>query len=178
MSVSEELNIYLVVTSINDLEHLTDEHVKNIGKIRIVDEGEEDIRSRNSARLKDLNLEFYGPRERDQWFRKRFKSCYRKYLSVIPEQCHAESSSDFLIAWEEGADAVIQLDDDAKPLDTYPFVEYHLENVYSNSDIVVYSEGKWYNTPDNVKCDTTRKMFPRSHPFDPDTRIERYTLGG
>ena len=50
-------------------------------------------------------------RERREWFKGRFGSAFRRYEGIIPERCHAETSFGFLVAYEEDADVVLELDD-------------------------------------------------------------------
>jgi hypothetical protein len=171
------MNVYIVVTSKNELEHLSERYLRNANKIIIVDEGEKSVRFKNSIRFYDLNIDFYGPYERESWFKERFGTSYKRYLSVIPERCHAENSFGFLVAWEEDADYIIELDDDVRPLDKYPPIRYHLKSLCTNNGITVHSKGKWYNTLDNLKLNNTNslRLFPRGYPFDMDTRIESYT---
>lgn len=168
------MKIYLVIASINELEYLNYNNLKNIDKIVVIDEGDEDIRLRNTNRLQNLDVEFYGPHEREKWFKERFGTNYEKYFSVIPKRCHAETSFGFLAAWEENVDVIIELDDDVKPLKNYPLVDFHLKNLYQDHGVTVHSRGRWYNTIENLKLNYAQRLFPRGHPYSPETRLEKY----
>ena len=159
------LRICFVVASINELS--------NLGRLRsqlaqstytnhiiVIDEGNYKIRTKNRELLKELNIEFYGPRERISWFKKRFGSAYRRYLSVIPQKCHAETSFGFLVAWEEQADVIIELDDDVKPIGYERFAEGHIGNLFSNTGVTLHSKSKWYNTIDALQIDGRERVFP------------------
>lgn len=67
---------------------------------------------KNKEILKDFNYEFYGPKEQAQWFKDYFMNNYEKYSSVISEKCHEETSFGFLVAYEEEADVILELNDD------------------------------------------------------------------
>jgi hypothetical protein len=174
------LRTCFVTASINELSNLgrlrsqlaQTEHTNHI---IVIDEGNYKIRAKNRELLKDLNIEFYGPRERISWFKKRFGSAYRRYLSVIPQKCHAETSFGFLVAWEEQADVIIELDDDVKPIGRGLFVEGHVENLFSNTGVTLHSKSKWYNTIDALEIDERDTLFPRGHPYGSNARSRGYT---
>jgi len=141
-------------------------------KVIVVDEGDEDIRRRNDEILADVAHEYYGPREREEWFRKRFGSSFEKYFRLIPERCHAETSFGFLRAYEDEADVIIELDDDVYIQGN--FLEAHVTNLFSEGGVTVYSAGRWYNTIDNLLLNTEDRIFPRGHPYMPPCREEDY----
>lgn len=122
-----------------------------------------------------MNIEFYGPRERLNWFKKRFGSAYRRYLSVIPQKCHAETSFGFLVAWEDQADVIIELDDDVKPIGHEHFAERHIGNLFSNTGVTLHSRSKWYNTIDALEINGSDTLFARGHPYSSVTRSRGYT---
>jgi hypothetical protein len=167
--------VYLVTASINELTNLSmfkGNLQRHEVKIVVVDEGDEAIRRRNMELLSGLEHEFYGPKERKEWFRQRFGNDYEHYLSVIPERCHAETSFGFLIAWEEDGDVIIELDDDVFPVAGYDLVEGHLDNLLSGDGVSVASRNHWYNTLENlVLKGASQQLFPRGHPYNPDTRL-------
>jgi len=120
----EAWKIYIIIASINELLNIRyfKPQIINSGhhvKLIIIDEQDYRLRNRNIKHLQGLEFDFYGPTEREKWFRDRFGGVYEKYLYVIPKGCHAETSFGFLIAWEENADVVIELDD-VKILKQYP----------------------------------------------------------
>lgn len=162
---------YLIMATINRISNLEiKELIDNEVKLIIIDEGDELIRKENEKILRDVDKEFYGPRERLEWFKERFGESYEKYLSVIPERAHAETSFGFLIAYEENADFIIELDDDVYI--SRGFVKEHKENLFNDNGETVYSKYKWYNTMDLLIIN--EKLFPRGHPYAPETRIEEY----
>lgn len=174
--------IYLVTASINELANL--DTFKNSlqrydVKIVVVDEGAKAIRRRNKEILSGLNYEFYGPKERKEWFKQRFVSNYKHYLSVIPERCHAETSFGFLVAWEEGGDVVIELDDDVFSVAGYDLVKGHLSNLFSVEGESLSSRSHWYNTLENLYLENSSKpLFPRGHPYNHDARLGDYIWTG
>ncbi len=165
---------YLVIATINPLSNLVNEVSELITtstKVLIVDEGNLSIRSKNDKILKDTEKSYYGPIERKEWFQKRFGQSYEKYASVIPEKAHAETSFGFLVAYEEGADFIIELDDDVQ---ITGLVEGHSSNLYEESGETVISNSKWYNTLDLLNLNDSKRYFPRGHPYAPETRVENY----
>jgi len=172
--------IYIVVASINVLSNIHGfkreiTELKDNAKVVIIDEGDEVIRQKNKEILKDFNYEFYGPRERVQWFKDHFINNYEKYSSIIPEKCHAETSFGFLVAYEEGADVILELDDDCFHVSGHSLIREHLNNLFSNEGFIVSSSSKWYNTIENLVLNNDFVVFPRGHPYAPEARIERYT---
>jgi hypothetical protein len=97
------MQVYLVTASINPLENLSmPRDCSSVEtKILVIDEGDIGVRKVNEKLLSGVHHEFYGPRERAKWFKDRFGKSYTKYLKLIPEKCHAESSFGFLKAYEE-----------------------------------------------------------------------------
>lgn len=165
---------YLVVASINPLLNLVDaieELIKTSTKLIIIDEGDVSVRKKNDEILKDVDRSYYGPNERREWFRERFGQFYEKYASVIPERAHAETSFGFLVAFEEGADFLIELDDDVL---IKGLIEGHRSNLFENSGEIVYSSSKWYNTLDLLVLNPNGRYFPRGHPYAIEARVEDY----
>jgi len=174
------VKIYLVVTSINVLSNLCSfkkeiAELKDNVKVVVVDEGDEVVRGKNNEILKELNYKFYGPRERIQWFKDHFMRSHEKYSSIIPEKCHAETSFGFLIAWEEGADVILELDDDCFHVSGHDLIRGHLNNLLNDDGLIVCSNSKWYNTIENLVLDRDLLVFPRGHPYASETRVEGYT---
>ncbi|MBS7606486.1 hypothetical protein KEJ14_01400 [Candidatus Bathyarchaeota archaeon] len=166
--------IHIIISSVNVLTNL-----KKIGcadndiKIIVVDEGDEKIRMKNDKILAETAHEYYGPKEREKWFKERFGGSFEKYLGLIPERCHAETSFGFLRAYEDGADVVIELDDDVYI--SGDFLKAHVSNLLSEDGVTVHSRGRWYNTIDNLLLSPNEKVFPRGHPYTPPCRDEDYT---
>jgi len=164
--------IYLICSSINELKYLNSNILKQIYKVIIIDEGDEKIRNLNYKRLSGLNVDFYGPKERLEWFKGFFGERYEKYSCVIPQKCHAETSFGFLVSYDEGADVVIEIDDDVKILNDN-FVDEHIDNLFNKEGFYVSSVGKWYNTIENL--DIGENLFPRGHPYERSTRNIDYS---
>ncbi len=165
---------YLVTATINPLTNLSDEIgelVSTSTKVIVVDEGDPLVRERNNRILGELERRYYGPNERKEWFKERFGQSYEKYASVLPERAHAETSFGFLVAFEEGADFIIELDDDVL---IKGLIEGHRSNLFDDSGETVYSRSKWYNTMDLLVINSKHRYFPRGHPYAAEARIEDY----
>ncbi|MEM0043907.1 MAG: hypothetical protein QXJ51_01855 [Sulfolobales archaeon] len=173
--------VYIVTASINPLDNLdTLLRVENRRpeKIIVVDEGDESIRKYNREILSryDVELEFYGPRERENWFRERFGSSYERFLSVIPEKSHAETSFGFLVSYEENSDYIIEIDDDVFQFENYKIIKDHVENLEMSRGILISSSSKWVNTIDFLEVrGGNGRIFPRGHPYDSSVRIYNYS---
>jgi hypothetical protein len=173
------MRIYIVIASVNELLNIVsfkEQLIKNANEIKIIviDEGDEKIREKNRQILQGLQYEFYGPNERRSWFSARFGNNYEKYLTVIPEKCHAETSFGFLVAYEEGADVIIELDDDCFYANGHDLIRGHLNNLFHDGGFIVYSNSKWYNTIENLVLNCNLLVFPRGHPYASETRVESY----
>jgi len=172
---------YIVTASVNELQNLkplNSIQEENL-KVLIIDEGNAQLRKRNNEHLKDIPHECFGPRERREWFKSRFGSAYRRYEGVIPERCHAETSFGFLVAYEENADVVLELDDDVQI--TKDLVKRHVENLTCKEGITVHAEGKWYNTMENLVLNNDSTIYPRGHPYSSEARKGNYSwaeIGG
>jgi len=148
MAEETKIKMHIVIASINELKNIESFKqtlLKHDATIIVIDEGDLTIRRRNNMLLDGLKYRYYGPIERKEWFRDRFGENFQRFLEIIPERCHAETSFGFLIAYEEDADVVIELDDDVFGQNN-DFVEGHLSNLYNDSGVTVNSQGKWYNT--------------------------------
>lgn len=170
------MHVYLVIASINPLENLcaligNSSTIDNV-KVLVIDEGDENIRRINEKLLSSLPHEYYGPRERAEWFKSRFGQSYQKYLKIIPERCHAETSFGFLKAYEDEADVVLELDDDVEV--SKGFIEAHVHNLFSEDGVTVSASGKWYNTIENLNLNVDQAIFPRGHPYDSACRNGDY----
>ncbi|MDT7888663.1 MAG: hypothetical protein RQ885_06770 [Desulfurococcales archaeon] len=170
--------VWVVTASIYVLENVWSFYVRGdlegIEKLIVVDEGDEAVRSKSRELLRGLDVEFHGPREREAFFKSRFGSSYEKYLSLIPERSHAETSYGFLLAYEAGADYVIEIDDDVYPENGYSLVRDHVAMLQPSSGKYVESPGRWVNTIDFLILEPRLDLFPRGHPYDPLTRIRGY----
>jgi len=169
------MEIQIIMASINEMSSLTcsELNLKNDDlEVIIVDEGDENIRNKNSHKL-HVPLRYYGPKEREEWFKQRFGFPYKKYLSVIPQRAHAETSFGFLVAYEENPGMVIELDDDVIPAKHYDLVRSHKENLFNAGGNFVSSPCKWYNTMENLQLNINNKVFPRGHPYHPDARNQK-----
>ena len=174
------MKIYIVIATINILSNFYGikkdiAELKDNIKIVVVDEGDEVVREKNKEILDGFEYEFYGPKERVQWFKDYFMDSYEKYSSIIPERCHAETSFGFLVAYEEKADIIIELDDDCFRVSNDNLIRRHLNNLLSDEAFVVNSSSKWYNTIENLVLSNNLIVFPRGHPYAPETRVENYT---
>jgi hypothetical protein len=166
---------YVITASINEVENLkplNSVEQENL-KVLIIDEGDVELRKKNDEHLEDIPHEYFGPRERREWFKSRFGSAYRKYDGLIPERCHAETSFGFLVAYEEKADVTLELDDDVNI--TRDLVEKHVENLTSEEGVTVHAKGKWYNTMENLVLNGNFIIYPRGHPYNPKTRRGDYS---
>ena len=112
-------------------------------------------------------------RERREWFKGRFGSAYRRYEGIIPERCHAETSFGFLVAYEEDAGVVLELDDDVHI--TKDLVKKHVENLTCKEGITVHAKGKWYNTMENLVLNNDSTIYPRGHPYSSEARQWDYS---
>lgn len=173
------MNFFVVIASVNVLNNIKSfnfDFLNENVKVIVIDENEGAIRSRNEELLSELPHEFYGVKERQEWFKDRFRSASTamKYLQVVPEKCHAETSFGFLVAYEEQPDIVIELDDDVFPVKGINILEGHSTNIFSENGVLVSSNGYWYNTIENLQLNVNERIFARGHPYSPDTRKEDY----
>jgi len=174
-------SVWIVTASIYVLENIWSFYVRGdlegVERVVVVDEGDEAVRGKSREMLNGLEVEFHGPREREEFFKSRFGSSYEKYLSLIPERSHAETSYGFLLAYEAGADYVIEIDDDVFPEDGYSLVRNHIRALRAAGGRSVESPGKWINTIDFLVLEPGMDLFPRGHPYDPATRVRGYRFG-
>jgi len=120
----------------------------------VIDEEHGVIRERNREMFP--KAEFYGAKERTEWFTKRGLD---KYADVIPEKTHAETSFGLLVAYERKSDVILFLDDDTKPLPEVDFLSAHLKNL-NDPPCTVQTRGTWVN----VLGESTH-IFPRGFPY-------------
>jgi len=171
--------ILIVIASINPLINF--KKMQNFAKscdselkVVVIDEGNKQVRKQNKKILSEFPTAFFGPKERETWFKQRFVSQANKLLEVIPERCHAETSFGFLVSYEEKPDLVIELDDDVFPSDGASFFQSHKENMSCSPAVQVKSTSKWYNTIDNLVRKNSFSLFPRGHPYTLNARQGKY----
>jgi hypothetical protein len=176
------MNLYVITASIRKLDNLKlliqkfhdPEHKENNIKMIVIDEIDNAARKYNRKIMSVFdNTHFFGKKEREEWLKSRFGLAFKKYESVIPKRCHAETSFGFLVAYEEDADVIMELDDDVAPNEDYN-VGQHLCNLFSNNGTTVFAKTKWYNTMENLILNRKERVFPRGHPYDKKCRQEEY----
>lgn len=173
------MRVYVVTASINTLENIREfeeELSRYDCKVLVIDESNQVLRKANTKLISHLPFEYYGVQERKEWFTSRFGLKYRNYLSVIPNKCHAETSFGFLVAYEEEPDVIIELDDDVFPVKEHNLVDIHTKNLFGDNGVTVHSNGKWYNSMENLILKNSINVFPRGHPYDSETRKESLTI--
>lgn len=165
--------IFIVIPSIHGIENLKplDAIEENVNVV-ILDEGDNKLRSKNDKFLVNVPHRYFGPEERKKWFKNRFGSIYEKYADLIPRNCHAETSFGFLLAYEQNADVVIEIDDDVYI--SKRFIRQHIENLTSDGGLSVYAKGKWYNTLENLMLNLDSPVYPRGHLYDSQARQQNY----
>lgn len=173
----------IVTASIRDLINIKSfdfGRMKNEVKVLIIDEGDRKLREKNDEILSEIPHEYYGPREREKWFKQRFGSRFSEYFSVIPRRCHAEISFGFLMAYEEKPDLIIELDDDVYPLQDHEvdMISGHANNLFNNDGITVHSRSKWFNTLEILELNSKHEVFPRGHPYAKDARCGGHNYSG
>ena len=176
------MKLYVVTASIRKLDNLKlilqkldNEHLEKGGiYIIVIDEVNNAVRKYNRKIMSAFdNTRFFGIKERREWLKSRFGLASKKYESVIPKRCHAETSFGFVLAYEEGADVVIELDDDVAPHKGYNLGQ-HLPNLFNGNGASVFAKTKWYNTMENLTLNRKIRIFPRGHPYDSECRQEEY----
>ncbi len=182
LSGSNHLDLYVVTASIRNLDNLAP-LLKNLNcgnmkdcalHVIVIDEIDGLVRKHNRKIMSAFgDTRFFGRAERSQWFKSRFCSGFEKYETVIPERCHAETSFGFMVAYEEGADVIIELDDDVASHNEYHIGE-HLGNLFNDNGVTMSTSGKWYNTLENLGFDDGLRLFPRGHPYAKDCRKTDY----
>jgi len=171
------MRVHIIIPSINNLKNIRSfqpQLEKNDCKLLIIDEGDQILRKNNESLISEIPHEFYGPRERAEWFKKHFGSSYRTHLSVIPKRCHAEISFGLLMAYEEQPDLVIELDDDVFAVEGQDLVALHHSNLEGDFGVTIESESRWYNSVENLELSTDTEIFPRGYPYALDTRNVKY----
>ena len=168
----------LTISSVNVLE--------NIGKLRdsehdfelvVVDEGWENVRRMNKERLNGFSYRFFGPKERLAWLKSVAGQSRYKKFDVVAPRSRGENSLAFLLAFTEGADYVIELDDDVFPEKS--FIGDHLTALQRGAPREVKSpKAKWYNTLRSLELENPYglEVFPRGHPYSYDVRKEDHEI--
>jgi len=172
------MKVSLVIASINSLENAKafEQSLANHEyKVIVVDEGETIVRKKNEKMLQNIQHEYYGPKERKEWFKKRFGTAYKNLLSVIPERCHAETSFGFLAAYEENPNVIVEIDDDVFPAERHSLIDAHIQNLSGDNGVTVNCKGKWYNTIENLRLNHNTTAFPRGHPYSAGARSQDFT---
>lgn len=133
-------------------------YLVNFGKymhfpdILVIDEND---RNRDENKRLVPNAEFYGVKERREWFRERG---LEKFIEVIPKRSHAETSFGLLIAYERNYDMILFIDDDTFPLPG-DFLGEHWNNLEDMSPLLP-AHKKWVKATD---------YYPRGYPYSERT---------
>src|SRR5713101_2948660 len=139
MEVLRKMKTALVIPSIQKLDNLVTfkPELKKYGtRVIVVDEG--DNREENSKILDGLDFSFFGPGER--------ADILGSDIGVIPQKCHAETSFGFLQAYREGAEVVVELDDDCGGKREDNWLSNHVANLGMMRGMYVErTRAGWYN---------------------------------
>jgi hypothetical protein len=157
----------IIVPSVRRFEHwrtYAEEFKHMKPDIIVVDEEDGKARKENRGLMGD-NAEFYGVRERAEWFKSR-----DLIDEVIPPRAHAETSFGLLVAYERGGyDMIVFIDDDTFP-EKIDFLRTHWK-VLNEVGKLEPSISKWINV--------TRTYYPRGYPYGErfkSTYCSRYEL--
>ncbi|MFX1521397.1 MAG: hypothetical protein ACFFCD_15925, partial [Promethearchaeota archaeon] len=140
-------------------------------KALVIDEEPNKVRAKNKELFSDVDTEFWGKKEREQYFQDRFGQQWEKYEKLIPRRAHSETSFGLILAYEEEPNCVIMIDDDTYPSMDYDYLSIH-EQVIENSISVknaIGSKNKWYNVLTNLELEM-EGLYPRGYPYDQDAR--------
>jgi len=169
------------------------EYIKNfenfghdLSKIEVlfIDEGDETTRKKIKQIFSETNFEFFGPAEREIFFRENFGANWQKYIEVIPKRTHAETSFGMLIALQRKMNLAIEIDDDTLPFQDHDFIGSHRKVVGSDVKEVTNSSSKFYNVMENLVCNriengkevtVKEKLYPRGFPYYKRLSDLRYT---
>ncbi len=113
--------------------------------------------------LKGLDVEFYGKKERQEWFNQNNIS-----PQTIPAKTTDVIGFSLLIANQRNYEMIVFVDDDTYPLPAYDFLSRHRENPTAHEMKVRYSANDWVNPHP--------KMFPRGYPYALRHSHKSYTV--
>jgi len=194
--MSKEINF--IIPSIRVFEYWRD-YLKNfekfghdISKIEVlfIDEGDESTRKKIREIFSETNFEFFGPMEREGFFRENFGKNWQKYIEVIPKRAHAETSFGMLVALQRKSDLAIEVDDDTRPFQEHDFIGSHKRFVGSDVKEVVTSNSGFYNVMENLSSNRIENnkeipvkeiLYPRGFPYHKrflDNRYNRKQANG
>lgn len=119
--------------------------------ILVVDETGE-TRKLIHSQLEGFNIEFYGQKERQDWFKNN-----QVDPRTVPSKTTDVIGFGLLVAHPREYDIVVFVDDDTYPLQTHDFLGQHYESLTNRVMKVQYSENNWVNPHP--------RMFPRGYPY-------------
>jgi len=190
--------ITFIIPSIRVFEFWND-YLKNFEKfghdlskieVLFIDEGDELTRKKTKEIFSETNFEFFGPKEREKFFKDNFGQNWQKYIEVIPKRAHAETSFGMLVALQRKPTFAIEIDDDTRPFPNHDFIGMHKNAVGSNVRRVVRSTSRWYNVMENLVCNRTENgkevavkevLYPRGFPYKKrfvETKYEKGDVKG
>lgn len=177
-----EKEISFIVPSIRIFDHWK-EYLKNfqkfghdVSKIEVlfIDEGDESTRKKIKEIFSETDFEFFGPLERENFFKENFGKAWQRYIEVIPKRAHAETSFGMLVALQRRSSMVIEVDDDTLPFQEHDFIGAHRNAVGGNVKDVVSTSLNFYNVMENLLCSRTEDekevrvketLYPRGFPY-------------
>ena len=152
------------------------DHNADDADVLMIDEGDELIRKKNKEMFPESNFEFFGPKERENFFRERFGTKWQECASVIPVRNHAETSFGMLLGLERKTKMFLMIDDDTRASSEFDFIGSHMEAIGSNANELLSSSSKWYNVIDNLILNENQKLYPRGFPFNRRFMKEKYSV--
>lgn len=117
----------------------------------IVDE-EGSTRQLISSKLKGFNVEFYGSKERKEWFQKNNVD-----PRTVPTRTTDVIGFSLLVAYPRKYDMLLFIDDDTYPLQKNDFIGEHWKNLTTRKLKVRSSSNRWVNPHP--------RKYPRGYPY-------------
>ncbi|HLC39426.1 MAG TPA: hypothetical protein VJJ76_00930 [archaeon] len=149
-------------------------HSVQSASVLMIDEGDELVRKKNRELFPATGFEFFGPKEREGFFKEHFGDQWQKFATVIPIRNHAETSFGMLAGAARKAKLFFMIDDDTRATEEFDFIGDHSKIIDSDVTEVLASDSKWYKTIDSLEVNDEKKIYPRGFPFNRRFVDEKY----
>ena len=115
-------------------------------------------------------FDYWGVGRQKKWLEK-----FPKLDSLIPYNSIQRRNLGYLIAYENGADVIVTIDDDNFAISGNDFLKGHSLVGETSSFLAVKSSTNWFNPCDLLELKSSRRIYHRGFPYSKRWKNEKYS---
>jgi hypothetical protein len=151
-------------------------HTKDESAIIIIGDrkspNEESQAIADGLKARGFDVQYYDIPSQEKWLQR-----FPEFAAIIPYNTDNRRNIGYVMAKEQGAGAIITVDDDNYPLPDVDFLGGHVAALGERKGVeIVKSANGWFNICDMMTNDGGAKIFPRGFPYKSRKDYEKNEL--